>query len=117
MEEFLFKINVLGTDYGVIADTQDNNVQLRNCDAYIAPEFKLIVLDKANKDRHQMKVLAHEIVHAFLYESGLDVESWAHNEEIVDWIAIQLFKINSVVKDSHKKLKPFYTKRKVTKNK
>lgn len=44
--------------------------------------------------------LRHEIVHAFLYESGLDASSmmnsnvgWAVNEEIVDWIALQGAKI------------------------
>lgn len=42
------------------------------------------------------KTLRHEIVHAFLYESGLSgnsrisaVEGWARNEEMVDWIALQ----------------------------
>lgn len=42
--------------------------------------------------------LAFEIIHAFLYESGLDVNSlsggaWAKNEEMVDWMAIQMPKI------------------------
>ena len=36
------------------------------------------------------KVVRHEIVHAFLTESGLAENSfWAQNEELVDWIAIQ----------------------------
>ena len=47
---------------------------------------------------YQHKVIRHEIVHAFLYESGLDVNSlsggaWAKNEEMVDWMAIQIPKI------------------------
>lgn len=33
------------------------------------------------------------IIHAFLHESGLDVCSWAHNEEMVDWLAIQFPKL------------------------
>lgn len=50
------------------------------------------------KDLQQYKnsVMRHEIVHAFLYESGLDVCSkgaWAKNEEMVDWIAIQFPKM------------------------
>lgn len=50
------------------------------------------------------KILRHEIVHAFLYESGLDVnsndvESWADNEEMVDWIAIQSPKILKVYRE------------------
>lgn len=43
----------------------------------------------------EQKTLRHEIVHAFLMESGLDSNSislnsaWARNEEMVDWFAIQ----------------------------
>ncbi len=38
--------------------------------------------------------LRHEIVHAFLGESGLSANSnesdaWARNEEMVDWFALQ----------------------------
>lgn len=45
------------------------------------------------------ETLRHEIVHAFLYESGLSGSSskieggWATNEEMVDWIAIQANKL------------------------
>ena len=36
--------------------------------------------------------LRHEIVHAFLFESGLaessfSTDAWAKNEEMIDWIA------------------------------
>lgn len=43
----------------------------------------------------ERQTLRHEIVHAFLYESGLDTSasevtgSWARSEEIVDWFALQ----------------------------
>lgn len=42
--------------------------------------------------------MRHEIVHAYLYESGLaenslSVANWATNEEMVDWIARQFPKI------------------------
>lgn len=37
----------------------------------------------------------HELIHAFLYECGLnDSSDWARNEELIDWLAIQLPKIN-----------------------
>lgn len=45
------------------------------------------------------KVCRHEIIHAFLYESGLDVESWARNEEIVDWLALQIPKMVRIFKE------------------
>ena len=45
--------------------------------------------------------LRHEVIHAFLNESGLTsssngVDCWALNEEMVDWIAIQYPKIRKV---------------------
>lgn len=45
--------------------------------------------------------LRHEIIHAFLYESGLwgssaSVESWATNEEMVEWFALQIPKMTKV---------------------
>ena len=47
---------------------------------------------------YQRKVIRHEIIHAFLYESGLwqssfNCKAWAQNEEMVEWFAIQSPKI------------------------
>lgn len=41
---------------------------------------------------NQKRVLRHELIHAYLYESGLgdssnDCDAWAVNEEMVDWFA------------------------------
>lgn len=50
----------------------------------------------ANLDRHFNKVLRHEIVHAFLDESGLMENARfddEHFEQMVDWIAIQFPKL------------------------
>ena len=50
-------------------------------------------------ENDRKRVLRHEIVHSFLSESGLQASagaysgSWAENEAMVDWIAIQLPKI------------------------
>lgn len=54
---------------------------------------------------YQNKVLRHEIIHAFLYESGLWQDSygskcWAQNEEMVDWFAIQEPKIHKAFKEA-----------------
>lgn len=49
--------------------------------------------------------LRHEIIHAFLFESGLASNTygiygaWAENEEMVDWIAIQSPKIFKVFQE------------------
>lgn len=40
------------------------------------------------------KEIRHEIIHAFMFESGLDMNSeFGRNEELIDWIAIQGEKI------------------------
>lgn len=52
--------------------------------------------------RKERETLRHEVIHAFLNESGLGWNSlplehaWAKNEEMVDWIAIQFPKIQKV---------------------
>jgi len=39
-------------------------------------------------------VIRHELIHAFLFKSGLDAcAEWARNEEMVDWLAIQFPKL------------------------
>lgn len=60
--------------------------------------FEEDIMNKGNMEHCKKQVLRHEIVHAFLYESGLDgstwkTHGWAVNEEMVDWIAIQFPKI------------------------
>lgn len=45
------------------------------------------------------KVLRHEVIHAFMYESGLDVRATfddGHFEQMVDWIAIQHEKLHAI---------------------
>ena len=61
-------------------------------------EFQYFPEDFTEKDKIRAlnKTLRHETVHAFLYESGLNRNTfsdagkpWATNEEMVDWFAIQ----------------------------
>lgn len=49
--------------------------------------------------------LRHEIIHAFLAESGLwgssePAKAWAMNEEMIDWIALQFPKILKAFKEA-----------------
>lgn len=67
------------------------------CDSYMK---EITIYKQAYKNKplnylffNEAEVLHHEIVHAYLNECGLKHESkssecWAHNEEMVDWIAI-----------------------------
>ena len=108
------KVNILGTDYDLFYKTFKEDESLETRDGYTDTYCKKIVVSKKdnfnknwNKKSikiYQNKVLRHEIVHAFLYESGLDVNSnksysWAENEEMVDWIAIQTPKLFEIYKE------------------
>lgn len=104
------KINILGTEYRVEFRKEDEDTILKDCNGYCDVTVKLIVvLAEPNKECDyedfsfiQKKTLRHEIVHAFLTESGLfnntyNVDAgWAKNEEMVDWFAIQSPKIFKV---------------------
>ena len=93
------KINVLGTDYEVVLNAKEEDYpNLQYGDGYCDFTVKKIVVtemknednDVENLEYYQQKVMRHELVHAFMYESGLDVCSeWGRDETLVDWIAIQ----------------------------
>ena len=62
-------------------------------------------LSMADLKRYQRQVLRHEIIHAFLFESGLSacshgIGAFATDEELVDWIAIQSPKIWRAFKEA-----------------
>ena len=105
-------MNILGTEYEVINDDTGKNPKLKNANGYCEMYSKKIVIDCSedylndpeNYDKFeefQAKTLRHEVIHAFLHESGLDANSvWARNEELVDWIALQLPKIVKTLRDN-----------------
>lgn len=95
-------IDILGTKWKVQYKEEKNDKALESSDGYCDNSVKLIAIrimerdDNSLKDleSYSKKVLRHEITHAFLHESGLSINSgyassWATNEEMVDWIAIQ----------------------------
>ena len=92
------KVLVLGTEYDIVVKKEDEkDPKLSDASGYTEPHSKKLVLldfvpdDKTveNPDDFKRKVLRHELVHAFLHESGIRECSWGDNEEIVDWIALQ----------------------------
>ena len=97
-------VNILGTKYKIEYRNSSDDVKLETCDGYCDTSIKLIVIAIINKsdnsvndlNSYNRKVLRHEIMHAILYESGLGCNSWADNEEIIDWIAIQYPKLKAI---------------------
>lgn len=66
----------------------------------VVDSFKYSIKDKesvGNLYKYICNLIRHEVVHSFLYESGLDCCcDWA-TEEMVDWVAIQLPKISKAL--------------------
>lgn len=101
-------VNILGTKYSVICKSVSEDSGLQDADAYTDFSSKEIVLRKENVgklgdyENNQKSSLRHELLHAFLHESGLSHNSsssfgsWTVNEEMVDWFAIQSPKIYKV---------------------
>lgn len=107
-----FKVNILGSEWNVKFGNEKEYPNLTNVDGYTDLSIREIVVDdmeaskgqigsKVDLESYQKQVVRHEIIHAFLLESGLDsnsnsADSWAVNEEMVDWFAIQSPKIFKV---------------------
>nr|DAH36078.1 MAG TPA: Protein of unknown function (DUF1570) [Caudoviricetes sp.] len=107
-----FKVNILGSEWSVKFGDEKGFSNLTNVDGYTDLSVREIVVNdmkasqgqigtKADLESYQKQVVRHEIIHAFLMESGLDsnsnsADSWAINEEMVDWFAIQSPKIFKV---------------------
>ena len=103
------EVNILGTEYSIKRQKGKETAKLENADGICEFYSKEIAIDDfeptsetvANPNLYKKKVLRHEIVHAFLYESGLDASSeWARNEEIVDWIALQAPKLQKAFEEA-----------------
>lgn len=112
-------LNILGTEYHIERKKYDEDLKFKEYSAagYCNGFLKTIVLcdmstfpnwdkeDTATIQKQEAHIYRHEIVHAYLNESGLadnsnDVESWARSEEIVDWIALQGQKIYNTWKEA-----------------
>lgn len=113
-------ISILGSEWTILYVDYETDRYLKNneLDGYACPILKQIVVaysatvpnrsDCSEKEHRisEKETLRHEIVHAFLFESGLADCSiilnspWAKNEEMVDWIAHQGPKIYKAWQDA-----------------
>lgn len=112
------KVSILGTEYNIETHkiSEDDVLKKNHWCGYCSEETKeIVVADMSEdeyfpdmtddeKDSYRKKTLRHEIMHAFLNESGLCDsalvfdEAWPKNEEMVDWFAIQSPKIYNAFK-------------------
>lgn len=115
------ELNILGTIYQAeFKDYKDDPYfESNHCSGYCNALGNKIVICRAdtmpdNEDitkeenaRYEKLTMRHEILHAFLYESGLDASSldpgnggWARNDEMIDWFAAQFPKIMAVYREA-----------------
>ena len=97
------KVSILGTKYTIRFVPEEEDEALKDYDGYCDETAKEIVVKqykrgepccKKHLELQEQKNHRHEIIHAFLFESGLAENSeWAQNEEMVYWIAKQAPKL------------------------
>jgi hypothetical protein len=100
-------VNILGTEYKIIeeefsdkdidgyCDYTSNEIHIRNDNMNGLGNFEAIM----------KKQTRHEIIHAFMAESGLQanwehVQQFGHDETTVDWIAIQFPKMQKAFEEA-----------------
>lgn len=103
-------VNVLGTTYSIITDVPLESMP-EEADGCIDISTRTIKIAEMKSDKNSVqdmetyrkKVLRHEIIHAFFYESGIwsnstSSEPWGMDEQLTDWIAIQFPKLLNAFK-------------------
>lgn len=114
MKKAYAKVKILGAKYSIYKLNKKEDKRLSDKDGYCDFYQKVIVVEKQKDDPddinkmqslklYENNVLRHEIIHAFLHESGLDIcshniESWARDEEMIDWMALQFPKMRKIFK-------------------
>jgi hypothetical protein len=112
-------VNVLGTTYTIeeVKISECQELKENNWQGSCNEVSKRILIGDTSEPEYfgklteqEQRILAneikrHEIIHAFLRESGLSSDSfifdgaWSTNEEMVDWIAMQFPKMLQAFKE------------------
>lgn len=104
------KVNILGSEWKVKYVNVKEDDALTDKDGSCDRTTRTIVIAEdsggsgfGDYKEYQRSVIRHEIIHAFLIESGLDnnwqhANQFGHEETMVDWIAIQFPKIQEAFK-------------------
>lgn len=116
----MMKANILGAEYEIVFKDYEEDTEFtkRGLCGYCDSIEHIICIGKFQSfpgweeqtqercEKRQKLTMRHEIIHAFLSESGLQDSSgviddigWSQNEEMVDYFAIQFPKIQKVFKD------------------
>lgn len=105
------KVNIKGKQYAV--EIEDNYFIKDNGEAlagYIDYEERVITIATPEGDAQTQKYIYHELVHGYLKESGLT--GYAHNEDLVEWIAQHIDEIAASGKEVMEHVRERKAKRK-----
>ena len=99
-------VYILGTQYNIKLISEADDPMLKTLWGYTDQTVHKIVVKLIEKQSDSVQNLAdysknimrHELIHAFLFESGLgacanEIDCWSQNEEMVGWLAYQSPKI------------------------
>ena len=104
-------VEILGTEYAIYMNVpQKEDAILRENSGYCDHTSRRIVICRQEPEddiddfkAYQKRVMRHEIIHAFLFESGLGretvwwpIDNQTHPEQTVDWMARQFPKMLEV---------------------
>lgn len=109
-----FKVDILGSEWTI--KYLDEDPRFEHADGFTNEALREIIIenvkvpsdsldfDLQSQYANQKRVLRHEIIHAYLFESGLGessspCEAWAVNEEMVDWFARNFSKMTVTFKE------------------
>ena len=100
------KFDVLGSEWTLFVGNEKEFPLLKEIDGYADKTGRFIVVSEKSSDCdladfaiYQRKCIRHEIIHAYLFESGLHENIYhgsspaGHPEQMVDWFAVQFPKI------------------------
>lgn len=97
-------VNVLGTDYQILYITEEEDKYLEECVGFCDRHAKYIVIKKQSEEfinsprntKNHLdwinQTLIHELIHAFLTESGVSYNNM-DEENICDFLEVNLIKI------------------------
>ena len=101
-------VDVLGTEYSLYLDVPEDEDEILQTNAgYCDDTSHIIAICREEPEddiddfaSYQKRIMRHEIIHAFMFESGLggdavwhNIDRQKHPEQTVDWFARQFPKI------------------------
>jgi hypothetical protein len=103
------KVNILGSEWTVRSATEAEDPRLEGKNGFTDWTTRLICLERelqgdiGSMETYMNKVIRHELIHAFMDESGFgdcfEHKDFGQEETVVDWFAYQMPKIMKLADD------------------